>query len=199
MNTITKVQNYVADLFEKEDVSKLFFHSYAHTLEVVATTLKMAQVEALSPSNSEVLILAAWFHDLGYLYTYHEHEAKSIAIAIEYLESIAYPKDKLNRLVGCIAATKLSQAPKTPLEALLKDADLAYGVNSNFFERGRLLRLEWNKQLGKTYSELEWEELQLNFLSNLTFHSHYAQLHFEPVVANNLVKQKEIFAKLKKV
>lgn len=195
---VSNVQNHIAELFKKEDTSKLFFHNYAHTVEVVNTVQKMAVEEALNPKDKEILVLAAWFHDLGYLYSYHEHEAKSITLAKAYLASINYPEEDLIKLVGCIAATKLSETPNTHLESLLKDADLSYGVTSHFFERGALLRLEWKEQLNKTYTELIWEKLQLNFLSTIEFYSSYAELHFKPIVQDNLVKQKDIFTKIKK-
>ncbi|MCP4442745.1 MAG: HD domain-containing protein [Aureispira sp.] len=199
MTTIeSNVQKHIAELFCKEDASKLFFHSYNHTVEVVDTVKKMALAEPLNPVDTEILVLSAWFHDVGYLYTYHEHEAKSIELAQDYFKAINYPVEQLEKIVGCIAATKLSERPTTLLESMLKDADLGFGVTSNFFKRGPLLRLEWEKQLGKTYKKIEWEKLQFKFLSNVQFHSTYAHINFRPIVSANLLKQKDILKKAKK-
>jgi hypothetical protein len=40
-----------------------FYHDCSHTLEVVSAVKELSIAEKLSPLESEMVIIAAWFHD----------------------------------------------------------------------------------------------------------------------------------------
>ena len=51
--------------------------------------------------------LAAWFHDTGYLFVSHDiHEEKGVEIAKEFLTPHQLTANQLNKIAGCIMATK---------------------------------------------------------------------------------------------
>lgn len=183
------IEKFVVDLFTKNDTGKLFYHNLGHSLEVVKTVEAMSIAEKLSDDTSKLLKLAAYLHDVGYLFTYHGHEDKGIAIAQECMPLWGFDKAAIELVCSLIEATKLSHRPQNQLEAIISDADLAYGVTHSFFERGPLLRKEWGEYLDKTYSEWEWETLQLDFLSTVQFHSNYGKTHFQGIVQENIKKQ----------
>lgn len=186
-------QTQVQALFERQDTKRLLYHDYGHTCEVAATATAMGKAIGISEPEAEVLAMAAWWHDAGYLYVYHGHEDKGIELARACLSG-RLPPERLDMLAGCIAATRLGSPAHTLLEQILSDADIAYGVTRHFFERGPRLRQEWELCLNKHYTDLEWETLQADFLSQVRFHTEYARLHFAPIVAQNLERQRALLA-----
>ena len=178
--------------FDETDTSNLVYHNFSHTLEVTEKTVKAAHVLGLDLWTIYWLEISAWFHDVGYLYTYHGHEDKGIEIANDFLIKADADPRGIKFLNSCISSTKMSEKPKNKAEALFKDIDLAYGVSGNFLERGQLLRKEWELCLGKFYSDKDWELLQFDFLSNLKFDSEYGQLNFAALVRKNLIYQTEL-------
>ncbi|MGB0985155.1 MAG: HD domain-containing protein, partial [Saprospiraceae bacterium] len=160
----------------------LYFHNIEHTKKVVQRC-KMA-LEELNCTEEEhfLLLSAAWLHDIGYLYTYTEHEAKSIEIAVPFLESISLEKTVIERIQSCIAATKIGVIPQSKLEKLLKDIDAAYGLYTNFWEKGNDIRREWALTTLLTFTDMEWIKLQLLFLKNLKMYSKYGEKHFKIII-----------------
>ena len=80
-----EVKEHVIQLFEQADTSKLFYHNYQHTDEVVQRIEALAT--DLNPSDLVLLKIAGWFHDLGYLHSYKEHEEKGMFLAQNYLKN----------------------------------------------------------------------------------------------------------------
>jgi putative nucleotidyltransferase with HDIG domain len=179
----------IEDLFLKNDTSRLIYHSYAHTIEV-ADKSSIAAKE-INLETTDLLFIAGLFHDTGYLFTYQKHEEKSMEIAEHYLKKNQIPFEEISFINECIAATELGVKPLHETAALLKDTDLAYGISDHFFERGPLLRKEWELNLEKYYSDEEWEKLQLDFLENVQFESEYAQICFLPIVTENISLQRK--------
>ncbi|MFT4762110.1 MAG: HD superfamily phosphodiesterase [Paraglaciecola sp.] len=66
----------------------------------------------LSKEEKELLLLVAWFHDSGHIIKYIGHEAESQKLAKEWLIKENYPADKMERVLACIAVTRLPQEPK---------------------------------------------------------------------------------------
>jgi predicted metal-dependent HD superfamily phosphohydrolase len=190
-NALKKVQNFVLTAFDQADCSKLFYHSLDHSLEVVNTVTTIAQKLELSIEEQALIQIAAYLHDVGYLQAYDHHEDRSISIAKENWKKWGLRDKDFEVVSTAIEATKLGTKAKHKLAALLADADLFYGVGANFFERGPLLRKEWEVCKKQFYTDPDWEILQLNFLKNLEFESQYAQQYFSPIVQENLKKQQK--------
>jgi HD superfamily phosphodiesterase len=183
-------REYIRNLFQESDTSALYYHNYKHTTEVVERISAMS--DNLTETDATLLRLAGWFHDVGYLYHYHNHEDRGMLLAAEYFEKTDLKSEQIQIIVSCIEATKLSEEPRNKLEEIIKDADIGFGVTERFFETGKLLRIEWESNLNKFYSDDEWEELQYNFISGVRFYTSYANQHYLPLLKNNIKKQKEI-------
>ena len=160
----------------------------------------MDRIDALSAGLDEseraLLRMAGWFHDVGYLYGYDNHEDRGMLIAQEYLEKAALSAAQIAIVTHSIEATKMSLQPRNQLEEIIKDADIGFGVTEAFFETGPLLRKEWAVQLDKVYSNLEWETLQYDFLLSVQFYSAAAKVSYSPVLEQNILKQKKILDNL---
>jgi predicted metal-dependent HD superfamily phosphohydrolase len=183
-----EVKEHVTQLFEQADTSKLFYHNYQHTDEVVQRIEALAV--DLNPSDLVLLKIAGWFHDLGYLHSYKEHEEKGMFLAQNYLEN-KIDTASIHRITACIEATKMSFKPRNFLEEIIKDADIGYGVTERFMQTGTLLRKEWVAFSVKSFTDKEWEILQYEFLTSVHFYTAIAQQKYGAILQQNVVQQKK--------
>ncbi len=185
-NIIKKAENYVTDLYSTKINSDLFFHSLKHVQRTVKNVNLLAAESGLNPEDTEILILAAWFHDIGHSETYEKHEQKSAEIARRFLAENAYPDDKTDKVVNCIHATDLSYQPKDILEQVIRDADVLHLGKKSFFKRNKELRKEWEKILGKKYTDEEWLKSDIKFFTDHKFQTDFARRTFNQQKESNL-------------
>jgi predicted metal-dependent HD superfamily phosphohydrolase len=184
-----EVAKYVTQLFEQADTTKLFYHNYQHTDEVVQRIEALAT--DLSASDLTLLKVAGWFHDLGYLYAYDKHEERGMLLAANYLKKKQVNAANIKLITNCIEATKVGFEPRTFLEKIIKDADIGYGTTERFMKTGSLLRKEWGVFLEKVYSDKDWEILQYDFLKEVQFYTSIAQEEYGPILQQNIDQQKK--------
>lgn len=184
LTLLEKAENYVSDLFLNANTSGLFYHNYNHTLSIVEGVKDAAESLNLSDQDTEILILSAWFHDTGYLYTRIEHEAKSIEVAQNALRPNYI--HLIEAVTTCIAATKVGVTPQNYLAALLKDVDVAFGAAYNFKKTNAAFREELIVSENKRFSNEVWQKMNTDFLQSVEFYSDYGKANFKPLVEKNL-------------
>lgn len=195
---LQQVKTYVIQEFKAADTSKLYYHNLAHTKGVVLNVESIIKAVELDVEAAFLLKTAAWWHDIGYLYGYEEHEQRGMRLAATLLPPMGFEPKQIEVIVELIAATELGQAPKSTLQALLADADLAYGVTQNFIACGNQLRKEWAWYKNQSYTEKEWLKSQLKFLQSVNFHSDFGKKNYQPLVKENLKKISQQLASLSK-
>lgn len=189
-------QDFVVRLFKERPTPNHLYHSYQHTCEVVALCQRIADNMRLTAADKDTLLTAAWLHDVGYLYTYEQHEAKSIEIGEQFLTKYGATVAVRQVVAACINATRMNVAPVQLLEEILHDADLGYSLDGDFELLGNLLRMEWQLVLGKQYTNGQWDVEQLKFLSEtVSFYTPYAKIHFAPRAAEYLARYAKRVAK----
>ncbi|WP_299556895.1 Pycsar system effector family protein [Seonamhaeicola sp.] len=151
-------------LNEKLDTSFLY-HNLTHTQRVAEKTTELATLCELSEGDKEILFLSSWLHDTGYTEGIENHEEKSVGIAREFLNSKKYAADNIEAVCQLIMATKMEYEPKTQLEKIIRDADCSHIGSKSYMEVSELLRKEWELLCNKTYTEIEWLDENINFLS----------------------------------
>jgi len=193
---IKNASEYVFDLFKEKLSGDHVYHNYKHTLETVKVCKELADIYNLTSRDYEILLLAAWFHDTGYINTYLGHEENSVAIMKNYLQG-KYKLDDLAEIENLILSTKANTVPDGTLQEILHDADYINIGKKRFNERAELLRIEWECVLKKNYSSLEWAEEQLNFLLKTTYKTEDALSLYDDQREANILMQRELIDKLK--
>ena len=102
---LKELEVYVRKLFSEEIDEAYSFHNLEHTLEVVAATEDIAKGVGVSESDYYCLLIAAWFHDTGYVKSIEDHEKHSVSIATAYLKDQMLPEGWLAIIIQCIMAT----------------------------------------------------------------------------------------------
>ncbi|MBJ6111864.1 metal-dependent phosphohydrolase [Hymenobacter sp. BT523] len=195
---VKDAQAYVTDLFARELQAKLTYHSLRHTEAVVKECRVLAPAAGLSPEDTEALLLAAWFHDTGYLDVYEGHEFRSMERAGTWLGEHGVPAERVQLVKDLIKVTHRDYAPETELQQLLVDADMSNLARDDFRSSAELLRTEWELVLGQTYSNPEWAELQLNFMLEHKYHSDAGKERYKKAFKDNLDEQRDALKKTEK-
>lgn len=189
-NTIVKdASEYVFNLFKDKLPGDYVYHNYNHTAETVKACKKLSKSYNLTSRDYEVLLLAAIFHDTGYISAYEHHEEESVKFMKEYLQG-NYPDDDIKEIEDLILSTKYRSSPDGSLQEILHDADYINLGSKTFDHRADLLRIEWERILQKTYSEEEWAQIQLQFLLDTQFKTEDAVLKYNEQKELNILKQR---------
>lgn len=192
---INDVSEYVFNLFKEKLIPDYVYHNYTHTLDTVKACKKLSASYNLTSRDFEVLMLAAWFHDTGYVETYKDHEIASVDIMKAYLQG-NYSDADILEIESLILATKYKAKADGSLQEILQDADFINLGTEKFNRRAELLRIEWERILQKKYTELEWAEAQLQFLIETTFKTQEAISKYNEERENNIRKQRNKIEKL---
>ncbi|WP_187264536.1 Pycsar system effector family protein [Pontibacter beigongshangensis] len=187
---IEQAKEFVSRVFQEKLSKKLVYHNYKHTFETANEALKLGQLHELPADELQDVVLAAWFHDLGYINTYQGHEEESVRLATDWLEEQQYPQERILRIAQCILATKHGQEPKALLEEILVDADLSNIGRPTFFATAELLRVEWEIFLDKFFTDQEWAQFQMDFLLTTSFYTQAAQGKFASQLGLNIQEQR---------
>tara|TARA_R110001583_G_scaffold4351_5_gene25279 strand:- start:6459 stop:7673 length:1215 start_codon:yes stop_codon:yes gene_type:complete len=168
------IKMYVFNLFKNELKPQVVYHNFNHTLEVVEAVSEIALAEGISKEEMELVLIAAWFHDVGFIDGYEKHEESSEKKAEAYLKKQNYSKENIKRVTSIIGATKMPQTPKNKLEEIICDADLFHLGGENFKDKTNLLRAEWETLCGQQFADIEFYKKNNLFLSEHKFFTDYA-------------------------
>jgi uncharacterized protein len=159
-----QAQAYALGRLERELSPQLSYHGPFHTRDdVVPAAQRLAAIEGIHGESLNLLLTAAWFHDIGYVERPLHHELIGARIVEEVLPEFKYNKKQIEIVKWAILATALPQAPQTKIEEILTDADLDVLGRGDFLQRNRDLRREL-AYLGKEHTDAEWYTGQLKFI-----------------------------------
>jgi HD superfamily phosphodiesterase len=200
MNLIEQSEDFVSNLL-KDKLSNLYsYHNLNHTLTVVSAVKELCKKEEVKGEEKELLLVAAWFHDTGYIGGYENHEKESVKIAAAFLKEKGQSDDFIEKVSNLILATVKEYIPKTLLEKIIKDADYAHLMGSEYEITCELLRLELKNAFNISYSNADWAKENLSFLMNKhRFYTDFALKKWRPLKERNiLLVQKRIEKQEKK-
>jgi uncharacterized protein len=194
MNTydIEKAKQYILQR-QKELSPGLYYHGPTHTSEdVVPAVITFAKSEGISGEKFDLVVTAAWFHDIGFIEMRIGHETVSARIAEEMLPGFGYSAEQIKIIKSIILATIVPQNPKTLLEQIIADADLdVLGRNRDFMTRNLDLRREIS-YFGKDFTDEEWFTSQYKFVSTHTYFTKTAHAMRDETQKKNVAELKNI-------
>lgn len=199
MNIAQKAENFVFQLFKDSLSSDYIYHNFNHTLRVVNSVKVLIENENIGSEDAELLLVAAWLHDAGYIEGDQNHEKRSATIAEAFLKDNNFSEEKIEKVKSFILATEMSREPETLLQKIMRDADCSHFGDANYFNYCELLKDEWKVTLGKEYSKLEWAESNLHFfLNGHRFYTDYAKQNWQPQKDVNIAILQEKINTIKK-
>lgn len=192
-----KAAEFVADLFKRELSNKYVYHNLTHTIETAEACMSAADFYELNENDRLCLLLAAWFHDTGYVKTYKGHEDVSIEYARGFMESEGCSEEMITQAEKLINTTKRGVKPENLLEEIICDADHISAGKKRFFRKAELLRIEWEIFLDKHYTDQEWAKEQQQFIISTNFYTEYFRREYGSRREKNIEKQRSALIKAK--
>lgn len=188
---LVQTRQFVVDLMTNKLPEHYVYHNLDHTLDVVSAAEEIASYSNVPENDVEVLLTAAYLHDIGYTENNEKHEDHSITLSKEFLSEIGVDQDYIDNVIGCIEATKMPQNPKNLIQKVLCDADLFHLSSGKYFEKAELLRNEFSMIEQDRISESEWLDMSTVFIDNHQYWTEYGKHTLAPKKAKNLKKIKK--------
>lgn len=163
-NLLEKVESYVINFLNTGLKKKFVYHNIAHTQRVVEKSKELAALELLNEKDTEIVLVAAWFHDTGYTVGLNNHEEESVKIASEFLKKEG-SEEIIDEVTRVILATKMEAVPLSILEKIVKDADCSHLGSKNYDEFSELLRKELELTKGLEFTDVDWITNNVKFLT----------------------------------
>ncbi|HMB99605.1 MAG TPA: Pycsar system effector family protein [Flavobacteriaceae bacterium] len=207
-NLLAEVEIFVSNLLANKLSHVYVYHNLGHTRRVVKSVNEIIEGENITGIDAENLILAAWFHDTGFVDGCENHEEKSVEIAKSFFLEKGLDEKRIENISNLILATKMDYEPKTLLEKVICDSDYGHFKDKEFIQISELLRNEWKLTDNKSFTDVEWTEENISFLTKKhNFHTNFALNNWQTGKDINLAslfkslnkqKQAEIKEKAKK-
>lgn len=176
---LMEVEAYVTNFITEQVHENFAYHNIQHTMDVVAAAHELSKVHNLHSKETELLVIAAWFHDTGYDKGPIDHEQRSAHYAKEFLEKYNFEESDINTIQNCILATKMPQSPKNLLEQIICDSDMSHLGKKIYWERCGRIRQELTLTKNHMMSEPEWIDFELDFITQQQYHTEKAKELFD--------------------
>ncbi len=187
-NVLIEAEKYVSELLRHDLPHIFYYHNLSHTKRVVRSAKEICLGENISKTDTDLVLLAAWLHDIGYINGCDNHEDKSVVLAIAFLEKNKVSSENIAVILNLISATKIDYKPINRLEYIIRDADSAHFGSKDYKDISELLRNEWEVANGKVYANSEWaKENILFFTKHHHFYTNYALENWQEVKDKNLI------------
>ncbi|TDO22475.1 HD domain-containing protein [Pedobacter duraquae] len=154
---------FILKKLQKELPRHLLYHDLGHTLDVYQCAASIARAEHVDGKALKLLLIAALYHDSGYLKHRKDHEEQSCIIAADALRTFGYSEEDIAEVCRLIMATRIPQQPRSLAEQILCDADLDYLGREDFAANGKKLYEEMHAE-GLIDNEDTWDQMQIDFL-----------------------------------
>jgi adenylate cyclase len=169
------VEEEVIELVAKDIPANLYFHNAARIRDIYGLVELFGRAEELNDEETLVLRTAGLLIDVGYIWSYDEHENESIRFARELLPKYSYTPDQVERVVDLIEATKRLRKPQSRLEEILLDADMNYLSRADFVTLSKAFFNELYER-NKIGNKEEWLRMQIVLLSNHKYYTSVANM-----------------------
>jgi predicted metal-dependent HD superfamily phosphohydrolase len=185
------VTAYITSFYTKETDTRLVYHNYAHTWEMIDAANRIITGYALDERSRFIVLSAIWFYDAGYLVPgSNDHKNKSAELAALFLKNSGLDESDITEIKDCIMATKMPQQPKNLTEEIVCDTIMFYLGTENYAEKSKLLKKETEALNNIKISGEEWRKKSISLMENHQFFTDYCQTNLNKTKIANLDRLK---------
>lgn len=193
---VSEIAAHIKEFIPNNITKEYYYHNLRHTISVVEVANEIGVAYQLSATELEVLALAAWFHDTGYIDGREQHEERSAEIATLFLSAKDYSKENTHLVAELILTTKIEEEPKNLLQKIIKDADLNHLGTKESMQHSNLLRSEWEATEHTIYTDEEWYRLNIAFAKNHSYLTPVAKTMFQKQKLKNTADYQQLLDSL---
>ena len=118
-----KAKTHINKRLKKELPKYLYYHSTEHIKDVYNSVKQIAAAEGVKGENLKLILIAAMYHDSGFMIQAKNHEKLSCDIVRETLPNFGFTLEQIKKICGMIMATQIPQNPQNHLEEIWCEAD----------------------------------------------------------------------------
>jgi predicted metal-dependent HD superfamily phosphohydrolase len=167
--------------------SSCVFQTVVHTKQVVRAARIIGRASKLTDEPLNTVMIAAWFHNVGYVDGVESYEDRSASIAVKMLTTWGADGKIIGDVSRCVRATKLPQNPKDILSMVLCDAVVAQLVSSQYEMRREGEALPE----GKLEQQQVWHPRNIEFLNVHRYFTEYGKEILDRRKKASLAKMKQ--------
>ncbi|MDT8431805.1 MAG: HD domain-containing protein [Bacteroidales bacterium] len=179
-NILVETEAFVTKLLNNELSEHCHYHTINHTTDVVRNAEIIGEYTGLDQESKDILKVSAWFHDVGYIDSYENHEKRSAEYAETFLRLKEIDEPIINQVTRSIMATRMPQQPEDLISKILCDADLMNMTFEDYIEHIELMRREWVKIKKIKINDHKAYIASLEFFKSHQFHSDYGLKVLQP-------------------
>ncbi len=172
---VAVAESYASQYIEENMSKKYVYHDLEHTQNVVRSCKELGEKYFLNEKDMQLLLVAAWFHDLGYVEGPEDHEERGAEKASVFLKDRGFSDEDILKVKNSIVATKMPQSPVDLLGKIICDSDLNHLGKDNYWDRCVKVRQELMMAKNRIMQEDEWLDFELGFLEAHNYHTDIAQ------------------------
>jgi len=185
-DVLDPVRAYAYGRLASELPGDLFYHCIFHTRDMVVPAVRhFSRLEGIDDRHRICLEAGALYHDLGFIRRYQNNEVVAARLAEESLPRFGFTDAEVVMVIGFIMATRMPQRPKTPLEAIMCDADLAHLGKPDFIHLNECLRRE-RAAHGDGMAPKAWYSDSIAFLEGHTYFTEAGEAACGPEKTRNI-------------
>ena len=170
---INQAEEFVSEAYKAGQKNPFPYHNLSHTQNVVNHAFEIGAHYELTEKDITVLGLAAWFHDVGHLYTTPEnHEEKSVEVMRKFMEEHHESPGFTDEVAEIIMATQQAREPSTLLQQIIRDADTYHFGTKDFKDTNKLVKKEFEMR-GMAAMTTDWAAHTLKKLKEHKFYTSY--------------------------
>jgi hypothetical protein len=191
---LKQVSGYVTSFYTKETDTRLTYHNYTHTWEMMDVVNRIMAGLALDDRSRFVIHTAIWFYDTGYAAPGNtDHKSKSADLAETFLKSAGADENDIAEIKKCILNTTIPQQPITIEQQIVCDTVMNYFGSDLYSEKSKQLKKETEALHGLKIGGEEWRKKSISLMENHHYFTDYAQANFTKIKLENLnqLKRKE--------
>lgn len=189
MSIAKKAELFALQLLTEDLSMDFMYHNTNHTKRVVAYAEEIIEhTKDIDATSKDIILTAAWLHDIGYTVSVENHEDESIKMAESFLGQLNVAPSFTRGVINCIDATRVDAQPQDLNEQVIRDADAGHFASDQFKQYTELLRQELKLSGRCNYSVNEWLEINIQLMSQKhKYLTTYAVSEWAPKKEENLM------------
>jgi predicted metal-dependent HD superfamily phosphohydrolase len=188
---VNEVSNYVIRLLQEKLPDTILFHDVNHARYVAEKAEYIGKGARLNENDLNLVVICAWFHDVGFVVDPNNHEEEGVNIAKSFLESKGVEKELIEQVGKSILSTAMPQQPFDDVSKVLCDADLAHLASEDYFDRIDKLRQEWNLIADESVGKRKFYKMSSVFFQKHEYFTDFAKKELQPGKEKNLEQLKK--------
>ncbi len=191
---LDRARRWVLDLFNDHGDTRLLWHNFAQTNQLVRTCSRLSIGEVLSEEDLSALYFSAWFAFSGWLFDPMEPVTASRQLVSQFLHVEKQPDSLVNRVHHLIGVASLQDRPVDLTGQIMWDAAVAVYYGPDYSDQQTLRKAECEQLRHQPWADSAWRKKEIRDIQQLQCYTLIGKAEIEPSLANHLqsLEKKEL-------